>query len=254
MNNNKWIPFYKPNPQAKLRLFCFPHAGGGASAYRLWNEELPPEIEVFPVQLPGRENRVMDPPLNDIDLLVATLGNALLPYLEKPFAFFGHSFGSLISFELGRFLRKRHGLQPVHLFVSGYQAPPIENKLPPMSHLPDDEFVAQLRELNSTPEAVLKHQELLELLLPVLRADFALYEKYVYHPEEQLNCPISAFGGCKDDLVFEDDLKAWRNHTTNAMTVRMYPGDHFYLHGAARKALLEAISHDLQQHLNGRQT
>lgn len=247
-NNNKWIAFYRPKPQAKVRLFCFPHAGGGASAYRLWRDELPSEIDVLPVQLPGRENRVMDSPLNDVSLLLETLADALIPYLEPPFAFFGHSLGALISFELTRYLRRAQGLQPIHLFVSGYQAPPIENKLPPVSHLPDSEFIEQLRELNSTPEAIFQSEELMELLLPALRADFALYEKYVYHAEEQISCPISAFGGRKDELVLEKDLRAWDMHTKNLLKVRMFPGDHFYLHGIERTTLLDAISQDLLRH------
>ncbi|NIR50933.1 thioesterase [candidate division KSB1 bacterium] len=251
MNNNSWISFYKPRPQPKLRLFCFPHAGGGASFYRLWSDELPPGIDVCPVQLPGRENRVMDPPFNDVNLLLQTLTSALFPYLNKPFAFFGHSLGALISFELARHLRREHGRQPVHLLVSGYQAPPIENKLPPMSHLPDEEFVEQLRDLNSIPEAVLEHEELVELLLPALRADFAIYERYVYYQEEQLDCPISAFGGERDDLVFEDDLQSWRNHTKQSCTVRMFSGDHFFLHNdRGRVSLLEVISEVLMQHCN----
>lgn len=247
MNNNSWISFSKPNPQAKLRLFCLPHAGGGASAYRLWSNELSPEIDVCPIQLPGRENRVMDPPLDELNLLLKTLTPALIPFLDIPFAFFGHSLGALLSFEVVRYLRREHGLQPVHLLVSGYQAPPIENKLPSISHLSDDEFVEQLRELNSTPEAVFQHQELLELLLPALRADFALYEKHIYHVEEPLDCPISAFGGRKDYLVFEEDLQAWCNHTKNSCRVRMFPGDHFFLHSSDRESLLEAISQDLTQ-------
>ena len=247
---NNWISFSRPNPQAKLRLFCFPHAGGGASAYRLWHNGFPPDIEVCPVQVPGRENRVMEVPLNDMNLLLQALASALVPDLEKPFAFFGHSFGALIGFEFIRYLRREHGLKPVHFCVSGYQAPPITNKLPPISHLPDAEFVEGLRELDSTPEAVFEHEELMELLLPALRADFEIYEKYEYFSEDKLDCPISAFGGRKDPLVFEEDLQSWQNHTKNSFTVRMFSGDHFFLHNNDRASLLEAVSDVLMQHCN----
>ncbi|MCH7681088.1 thioesterase [candidate division KSB1 bacterium] len=247
---NNWISFSRPNPQAKLRLFCFPHAGGGASAYRLWHNGFPPDIEVCPVQVPGRENRVMEVPLNDMNLLLQALASALVPDLEKPFAFFGHSFGALIGFEFIRYLRREHGLKPVHFCVSGYQAPPITNKLPPISHLPDAEFVEGLRELDSTPEAVFEHEELMELLLPALRADFEIYEKYEYFSEDKLDCPISAFGGRKDPLVFEEDLQSWQNHTKNSFTVRMFSGDHFFLHNNNRASLLEAVSDVLMQHCN----
>ena len=250
MNTNNWLSFYKPKPQARLRLFCFPHAGGGASAYRLWHNGLPPEIEVCPVQVPGRENRVMEAPLNDMNLLLQALTSALLPHLEKPFAFFGHSFGALIGFEFIRHLRREHGLQPVHFCISGYQAPPITNKLPPISHLPDAEFIEGLREFDSTPEAVFEHEELMEVLLPALRADFEIYEKYEYFSEDKLDCPISAFGGRKDLLVFEEDLQFWQNHTKSSFAVRMFPGDHFFLHNSDRASLLEAVSDVLMQHCN----
>ncbi len=247
MNNSNWIAFRIPKPQAKLRLFCFPHAGGGASFFRLWSEELPAEVEICPVQLPGRENRVMDPPIDNLELLLKSLTLALFPYLDMPFAFFGHSLGALISFEFARYLRREHKIQPFHLFVSSYQAPPLENKLPPISHLPDVEFINQLRKLNSTPEEVFEHEELVELLLPSLRADFAIYEKYKYHDEEPLDCPISAFGGQKDTLIFEEDLLAWQRHTRKTFVLRLFPGDHFYLYNSDRTSLLHAIAQNLQQ-------
>ncbi len=249
MNTNNWLKFYRPRPQARLRLFCFPHAGGGASAYRLWSNALPPEIDVCPVQFPGRENRVMDPPLGDIDVMLDSLTTALMPSLDLPFAFFGHSFGALISFELIRHLRREYGIHPAHYFVSGYQAPPITNKLPPISHLPDDEFIDGLRELDSTPEAVFEHEELMELVLPALRADFEIYEKYEYSLEEPFECPISAFGGRKDPLVLKEDLESWRRHTKSLFSVRMFPGDHFFLHNSDRAPFLEAISEDLKRPL-----
>lgn len=250
MNTNSWLSFYKPKPQARLRLFCFPHAGGGASSYRLWSNALPPEVDVCPVQFPARENRVMDPPFDELDVLLESLTTALMPHLDMPFAFFGHSFGALISFEFIRHLRREHGIQPVHFCLSGYQAPPITNKLPPISHLPDAEFIAGLREFDSTPEAVFEHEELMELLLPALRADFEIYEKYEYFSEDKLDCPISAFGGRKDPLVFEEDLQCWQNHTNSSFAVRMFPGDHFFLHNSDRASLLEAVSDVLRQYYN----
>ena len=249
MHTNGWIAFSKPKTQAKLRLFCFPHAGGGASAYRLWSEELPPEIEVCPIQLPGRENRVMEPPLKSMSTLLDALVPVLLPYLNTPFAFFGHSLGALISFKLARHLRSAHDLQPVHLFVSGYQGPPLPCKIPPMSHLPDDEFLSQLRSLEYTPEAVFQHQELVDLLLPALKADFSVLENCDYSEEAPLDCPISAFGGERDILVFEEDLKAWESHTATSFKMRIYPGGHFFLQNS-QKSILKAISDDLKKNSN----
>src|SRR5688572_27601574 len=114
--STRWITYYKPNPQARLRLFCFPYAGGGTAVFRAWGDRMPKTVEVCPVQLPGRETRVMEAPFNRLSTLVQAAAQALLPYLEKPFAFFGHSMGALVSFELARQLRRQHNLKPVHLY------------------------------------------------------------------------------------------------------------------------------------------
>ena len=122
---NSWIFGVRPNTQARLRLFCFPHAGGGASFFRSWIGTLPPDIEVCPVQLPGRENRLKERPFNQYTLLIQALAQALRPYLTVPFAFFGHSMGALVSFGLARQLRQQNEPLPVHLFASAYRAPQI---------------------------------------------------------------------------------------------------------------------------------
>jgi medium-chain acyl-[acyl-carrier-protein] hydrolase len=241
---DSWFPYIKQNPLARLRLFCFPHAGGGASAFRKWQDELPSEIEVCAIQLPGRENRFPEPPFTELTSLLHLLERVFAPYLNKPFAFFGHSLGALISFEFARQLRRQHGLQPVHLFVSGARAPQIPRRLPTIHHLPDTEFTAGLRRLNCTPDEVFQNTELLELLLPVLRADFALLENYAYVDEVPFDCPVSVFNGLQDELIKQDDSAAWHAQTKNICNFRMFAGDHFFLQNA-RSLVLQAISQDL---------
>src|SRR5262245_34574163 len=195
---NRWIYCPTPNPGAALRLFCFPYAGGNSLIYRSWTEQLPLAVEVCAVMLPGREARLRERPYTCLPPLIEALAEALLPRLNKPFAFFGHSMGALISFELIRELRRNCGLAPAHLFVSGRRAPQIENNDPPTYNLPEGDFIQEIRHFNGTPQEVLEHPELMQLLLPVLRADFAVCETYTYTEEPPLECPISVFGGLQD--------------------------------------------------------
>ena len=239
-----WVSWSKPNPQASLRLFCFPYAGGAAQTFRTWPDSLPMAFEVCPVELPGRGKRITSAPFTRLQLLVQALAIALLPYLDKPFAFFGHSMGGLVSFELARLLRKNYGISPVHLFVSGYRAPQVPDPDPPIHALPEPEFLEELRRLNGTPEVVLGNTELMQMLLPALRADFAVIETYAYTPELPLDCPITAFGGLQDREVRYDDVKVWQEQTNAAFSLHMLPGDHFFLQ-SAQPLLLQSLSQEL---------
>ncbi len=240
---DRWIPFRQPDPKAQLRLFCLPYAGAGALIFRKWSDTLPRDIEVCPIQLPGRGTRLTEPPFTKLSCLIEALAQALDPLLDKPFAFFGHSLGALIAFELARQIRRQHGVHPVHLFVSAGRAPQIPHRAPPIHTLPDKEFLAELRRLNGTPRELLDHEELMEVMLPILRADFALYETYLYSTEPPLSCPISAFGGLQDRRVSASDLEAWRSQTSASFSLRMFPGDHFFL---KESLLLQALPQELQ--------
>ena len=240
---DRWIPFRKPDPQTRLRLICLPYAGAGALIFRKWSDALPPDIEVCPIQLPGRGTRLTEPPFTMLSCLVEALARVLDPLLDKPFAFFGHSLGALIAFELARQIRRHHGVHPVRLFASAGRAPQIPHRTPPIHNLANKEFLAELRRLNGTPRELLDHEELMEVMLPILRADFALYETYLYSNEPPLNCPISAFGGVQDRRVSASDLEAWRSQTSASFSLRMFPGDHFFL---KEPLLLRALSQELQ--------
>ena len=243
---DSWIAFRKPNPQARLRLFCFPYAGAGASIFRTWSASLPADVEVCPVQFPGRGTRLTETPFTRLAPLVDALAQALGPHLDKPFAFFGHSLGALVEFELARHLRKQSGIQPVHLFVSADRAPQIRHRDRPIHALPEREFLAELRRLNGIPEKVWEDAELMQIMLPVLRADFSVYETYVYAIEPPLDCFISGFGGLQDQKVSRSDLEIWHEQTSASFSLRMFPGDHFFLNTA-----LPLLLHVLSQRLRG---
>ncbi|WP_420630850.1 thioesterase II family protein [Candidatus Leptofilum sp.] len=230
MADSPWFAYHRPNDQAALRLFCLPHAGGGAGAYRTWVDGLAPEIEVLPVQPPGRETRFLERPYQSIEPLLDELMAAIRPLLNKPFAFFGHSLGALIGFELARRLRQED-IVPQQLFVSGYGAPHLPVKLPSMHHLDDADFAAALQDLDTVPTAVLQNEELFALLLPMLRADFAVYEQYQFDEAEPLNCPITMLGGEADPLVPPENLAEWAVHSSSPGKMHLFSGDHFYLQG-----------------------
>ena len=232
-------------PSASVRLFCFPNAGGGAQGYYRWGDSMPPGVEVCAVRLPGREARLAEPAFKSIQPLVVALAEALLPHLDRPFAFFGHSMGAKVAFELARYLRATRGVEPVHLFVSGCKGPRRPRGGRHIHDLPDAEFIEELRRLNGTPPEVLEHPELMKLMLPLLRADFELVETYEYLPGRLLDSPVSAYGGLEDAEVPGEQLGEWRAETTGAFNQRMFPGGHFYLH-AARKRLLQMLSLDLR--------
>lgn len=248
-NANPWLPWPGTNPDAQLRLFCFPFAGGGASVFRNWSQDLPSEIDVRPVQLPGRERRLREEAYNHLTPLVAAVEHALLPYLTEPFAFFGHCLGALIAFELSRKIRASYGLQPVALFVSGHRAPHLPDRFAPVHQLPDAEFAAELRHRNGTREEVLQNPNVMRLVLPLLRADFAVCETYRYEPGEMLTCPVAAFSGAADPAVLPEELDGWAKQTCGPCAVRVLPGDHFFLQ-TARDQLLQILSQNLSAHLS----
>ena len=244
--HGRWFSFPKPNQQASLRLFCFPYAGGGAIIYRNWPAGLPKEIEVCAAQLPGHGNRHSEPLYGRLEPLVEAIVPAILPYLDKPFAFFGHSMGALISFELARRLRDAYRLEPVYLLVSGRAAPQTPKSERRTYDLPEPEFVEELRRLNGTPQQLLDDPEILQITLPILRADFAICQTYRFAPERPLSCPLMVFGGVEDDEMSQEALDAWRQQTTGFFSLQMMPGDHFFLN-ASQPQLLKIISQRLSR-------
>lgn len=185
-------------------------------------------------------------PIVRTEPLTQAIADALQPYMNLPFVFFGHSMGAALGFELSRELRRRGQPLPLHLFVSGRRAPQLPAREEPIWDLPEPEFLIKLRELNGTPEEVLQHEELMKLLIPILRADFQVNETYEFTSEEPFDFGISAFGGLGDEDVTREDVAAWQEHTRGRFRMRMLPGDHFFIHGS-KDMVLEAVARDLAE-------
>ncbi len=244
MPDTPWIIRTPAKVWPNLRLFCFPYAGGGASIYRTWASKLPADIEVCAVQLPGRESRFREAAFTQLEPLVQKLAQELQPSLSLPFAFFGYSLGALISFELTRHLRHNQMAGPSHLFVAAHRAPQLPPRNKPIHALPDEKFTQALYELGGTPEAILQHEEIMQMMSPMLRADFQVYETYDYKNCGPLTCPITAFGGELDPTVSEPELAAWHEQTSKTFKLNMLPGDHFFLH-SKQDLLLQIVAQNL---------
>jgi medium-chain acyl-[acyl-carrier-protein] hydrolase len=239
----KWFENLAEKKDEALRLFCFPYAGGNSQFYRGWQRHFSTGIGLSLVHLPGRGARISEPAFREHKLLVNTLADAIAPHLPPVFAFWGHSMGAMISFELARELRRRGAHAPVALFVSGRTSPQLPDTDPHTFDLPKQEFIAELRRLKGTPVEVLESAELTDLLLPTIRADFELIQRYEYESEPPLSCAIRAYGGMQDTEVPAADLKAWQQQTTGTFKVRMFPGNHFYVHTSTD--LVDALRRDL---------
>ena len=241
---NGWISCPLPVPGARLRLFCLPPAGGGALLFHGWPGRIP-GVEVCLVHLPGREARRQERPFIHWEPLVQALAVGLEPWLDRPFAFFGHSMGALLSFELARWLRNA-GRMPEALVASGRNAPSRPSGLPRLSRLSDDALALWLRRLGGTPGEVLADPDLRAAILPVVRADMGVCESYAYRPDAPLPCALAAFGGEQDPHTDLQGLEAWRGESARGFAVRLFAGDHFFLRSAECE-VLGALAQELEK-------
>lgn len=239
LTESPWIVRFRPGNCVTLRLICFTYAGGTAMAYRRWPDALPAEIDICAVELPGHGSRTGETPIRRMSYLLPVLLAELLPYvLDVPFALFGHSLGALVAFELARELKRKELPSPANVFVSGRRAPPTQ-EAEAIHQLPDADFVQRVKELNGTPTAVFECAELLQIVLPRLRADFELSETHVHLPGTVLTCPITVFGGSRDEQSPLEELALWRDQTRGPFSMCIFPGDHFFLHSCETSVLHE---------------
>lgn len=239
-----WFPALALRPGASVRIFSFPHAGGGTAAFHGWSDRLPEVFSVSPVRLPGRESRTSEAPHRDMATLVEAIGGAIQEHTRTPFVFFGHSMGAGVAFELSRWLRRRGLPMPLALCVSGARAPQYRRNWTPPAELSDDELLQELRKRDGISPEVLGNEELMRVLLPPLKADTLLYQRWSYTEDDPLPCPINAYGGAEDENVTREHLEAWREQTCASFALRIFPGGHFYLR-RQQSEFLDALGRDL---------
>ncbi len=234
--------------QPNARLIVFPHAGVGASLCNGWSESLPEGVELMAVQLPGRENRVQEPPLENFEPLIEALYHILPNFLDLPMGLFGYSFGGTLSFELARGM-VAYGKPPCHLFVGAVMAPHVDRNLPVISQLPDEEFIGQLQaHFGGIPPQIAGEAELLKLMLPAMRADMHAIESYDYVAGDPLPCPITALGGSDDPVGDMAGLNAWAEQTSDQFRHRIFAGDHFFIR-QRHAQVMRYIGEQLEQHV-----
>ena len=249
--SSKWFTVPRPNPQASLRLFCFPYAGGSSIIYRPWAALLPNHIELIVIELPGHHTRIAEPLYTNLMLAADELGAAIRSMLDRPAAFFGYSMGALMAHEVAQRLYQAHDMVLNHLFVAACRAPELPATEPPSYNLPADAFRERLIASNGTPPEVLNNRELYGLMEPILRADFQMCNTYQPRVQPPLPFPVTVFGGLQDPSVAQPDLAAWKRVTTQGFRLHMLPGDHFFL-TAHHQQLVEAISRSLEPALHVR--
>ncbi|GAA2643527.1 alpha/beta fold hydrolase [Dactylosporangium fulvum] len=235
-----WVRRYHPHPDAPVRLVCFPHAGSSAPYFLPMAAGLGADVDVLSMQYPGRQERRHEPLVDSVDVLADRCAEALLPWLDRPFALFGHSMGATVAFEVARRLAARD-LHPVHLLASGRRAP----SRPRDEHVhrrDDDGIIAEMRSLSGTDNRVFGEEELLRMVLPIIRNDYRAAETYVYREGPPLCCPVTVLTGRDDPKVTVDEADAWRDHTTGPAVVHVFDGGHFFLadHQPAVLALVTA--------------
>lgn len=228
----------------RLRLLCLPYAGGSASVFKGWEHHLPAGTTVMAVQLPGRADRWREEPLTDLEAIADTLCELFRDHAEEPFAVFGHSMGALIALVLARKLRREHGREPVRLFFASCNAPLPDRPLPALGHLDDAGLRAQLSSLG-LPDEVLADEELMEITLPLVRADLHVADAYLDRTPEQLDCPVTAFHGTDDPLVSGPDMALWARTTRGPFALRSVPGTHVF-DRQGWSHVLKTISTDLE--------
>jgi len=221
-----WLPFGTA-PEARVRLLCLPHAGAGASVYRAWGAGFSDVVGVCPVQPPGREKRRGEEPFTQVGPIVSSLAPEVIEAISPPYAILGHSTGALCAFELAREIRRLGGAEPAHLFVAGRRAPQLPMEVTMLGELSGDELAVVLRRLGGTPEEVLGNHRLLQMIQPLLAADFTVNERYTYQPGPPLIIPITAFAAMDDMGADSAQMAAWEQQTSAGFSMHTLSGGHF---------------------------
>jgi pyochelin biosynthetic protein PchC len=242
-----WVRRFHPSPDAAARLICFPHAGGAATYYFPVAKALAPRVDVLAIQYPGRQDRRGEPSVDDARTLAELIVPELRPWLDRPVAFFGHSLGATVAFEVALRL-EREDVRLLRLFASGRRAP--SRYRDERVHQRDDAgLIAEMRRMEGTDSQLIEDADLLGMILPALRSDYRAAETYRYQPGPPLSCPVTAMVGDHDTQATLDEAAGWAEHTTGKFDLEVFPGGHFYLN-TETAAVLKSISGHIESALS----
>lgn len=236
-NSSPWFVIGSPRRNPVARLFCFPYAGGGAQIFQDWHRFLPYEVEVIGVQYPGRGARLAEPAITSCDQMVERLRVEIEPWLDAPFMLFGHSNGALVSFELARALHASGNENQIHHFISAKRAIHLDSRRSQLHDLPDDAFLDEVERLGGTPAELLRDRGFIDVLLPILRADFSLSETYVRRDMSHLRMDVTLLYGSRDADIPEYDVLRWAELVRGSIDYRSFDGGHFFINTHKRQVL-----------------
>lgn len=213
----------------KIKLFCIPYAGGSGVIYNEWKKKLGDFIVVNPVELSGRGKRFVEPLYDKLEDAVEDVFNLIKDDLEEPYALYGHSMGSIIAYELCHKIIDNNLPAPEHIFFSGRCAPSIKRKKKPIHNLPDEEFKHEILDLGGTPKELFENEELLDIFIPIIKADFRVVENYIYEEKNDLDLNITVLYG-EDEEWEAYEIEKWREHTRKNCNIFTTEGGHFFIH------------------------
>ena len=248
--SGNWLAYHNAQAHSKVRLFCLHYLGGGASVFREWGEALGPDIEVCAIQLPGREERIDETPIDNMPDMVEAIWPHIEPLLDKPFAFYGHSMGSMISYELIKAIAERKQLHPLHFWASAYFAPHAISPFQRAGGWTDDDILEVLPRLIEAPKQILENEGFVNTLLPTIRGDLGIVSSYVFDQAGPLNCPITAMGGKLDKEVKLSDVAEWHQHTLDDFEQVTLSGGHIFVNDN-QQDVIDHIKQTLSRVLRG---
>lgn len=259
---NLWFTKFKnqPSPGSQptantnpIALYTFHHAGGSCQFFQPWVAKLPSWIELIAVQLPGRWNRIQEPAFRHIEDLIPVLGPEFKQQLascpNQQFAFYGHSLGGLVAYELTRYLMQENLQLPLHLFISSKRTLQVPSHRSAIFDLPDPQFEEMVTKLyGALPPEITADADIKKMFLAITKIDMEMLDSYHYTPEPMLNVPLTLLGGASDHVVNLDAMQGWKELTTSSCEIIQYPGDHFFLRGESQPAVLQKIVTTLEQY------
>lgn len=235
-----WFPVqHNSANQAPMRLFCFSFAGGGAASYHSWSSELSPHIEVCPILLPGRDGRLKEPFITDFGIACEQISDAIVDFLDKPFLIYGHSLGALMAYQVVINLRSKGLKLPQHCFFSAHRSPDLPYPHPLTEQASDQDLIDWLIQHDGIPKQILDNQDILDFMLPRIKADLKLCESYHCQNIAPLAMPITSYRGKDDHMVTEQEMSGWKNQTTNLFRYQQVLGDHLFLRSNAAPVLTD---------------